>query len=54
MAEESYKEYLATRVLTENQPVSMFDMDFALADSSQITYRLLSRALNVNVNIAKQ
>ncbi|KAF1966083.1 hypothetical protein BU23DRAFT_560540 [Bimuria novae-zelandiae CBS 107.79] len=39
MAEESYKEYLANRVLTESQP---------------ITYRLLSRALKVNVNVAKR
>ncbi|KAJ4301437.1 hypothetical protein N0V90_003529 [Kalmusia sp. IMI 367209] len=39
MADESYKEYLANRVLTESQP---------------ITYRLLSRALKVHVNIAKQ
>ncbi|KAF2682124.1 hypothetical protein K458DRAFT_420066 [Lentithecium fluviatile CBS 122367] len=39
MAEENYKEYLAARVLTDNRPV---------------TYRLLSRALKVNVNTAKQ
>ncbi|EAT84144.1 hypothetical protein SNOG_08976 [Parastagonospora nodorum SN15] len=38
MAEESYKDYLAARLLTENKPV---------------TYRLLSRALQVNVNSAK-
>ncbi|KAF2248777.1 hypothetical protein BU26DRAFT_518989 [Trematosphaeria pertusa] len=39
MAEENYKEYLAARVLTDNRPA---------------TYRLLSRALKVNVNTAKQ
>ncbi|KAF1846787.1 uncharacterized protein K460DRAFT_367533 [Cucurbitaria berberidis CBS 394.84] len=38
MAEDEYKDYLAARVLTENKPV---------------TYRLLSRALKVNVNVAK-
>ncbi|KAL5390526.1 hypothetical protein DPSP01_001602 [Paraphaeosphaeria sporulosa] len=39
MAEARYREYLADRVLAEGQP---------------ITYRLLSRALQVHVNIAKQ
>jgi DNA polymerase delta subunit 3 len=39
MAEEQYKDYLAARVLTEHKPV---------------TYRLLSRAVNTNVNTAKQ
>ena len=39
MAEGKYKEYLAARVLAENKPV---------------TYRLLSRALKVNVNLAKR
>ncbi|KAF2129524.1 hypothetical protein P153DRAFT_366912 [Dothidotthia symphoricarpi CBS 119687] len=38
MSEEEYKDYLAARVLTESKPV---------------TYRLLSRALQVNVNVAK-
>ncbi|KAJ4379741.1 hypothetical protein N0V86_004923 [Didymella sp. IMI 355093] len=38
MAETKYKDYLAARILTENQPV---------------TYRLLSRALQVNVTVAK-
>ncbi|KAF2708781.1 hypothetical protein K504DRAFT_288921 [Pleomassaria siparia CBS 279.74] len=36
---DTYKDYLATRVLHDSRPV---------------TYRLLSRALKVNVNIAKQ
>ncbi|KAH7395191.1 DNA polymerase subunit Cdc27 [Phaeosphaeria sp. MPI-PUGE-AT-0046c] len=39
MAEETYRDYLAARVLTENKPV---------------TYRLLSRALKVDVNSAKR
>lgn len=39
MAEENYNDYLAARLLTENKPV---------------TYRLLSRALKVNVNVAKR
>lgn len=39
MAEHDYKDYLAARLLTENKP---------------ITYRLLSRALKVNVNVAKR
>ncbi|OAG10063.1 uncharacterized protein CC84DRAFT_1138243 [Paraphaeosphaeria sporulosa] len=39
MAEARYREYLVDRVLAEGQP---------------ITYRLLSRALQVHVNIAKQ
>ncbi|KZM25864.1 uncharacterized protein EKO05_0009231 [Ascochyta rabiei] len=38
MADTKYKDYLAARILTESQPV---------------TYRLLSRALQVNVNAAK-
>ncbi|CAO2654698.1 Nn.00g114310.m01.CDS01 [Neocucurbitaria sp. VM-36] len=38
MEEEKYNDYLAARVLTENKPV---------------TYRLLSRTLKVNVNVAK-
>ncbi|KAH8728676.1 DNA polymerase subunit Cdc27 [Phaeosphaeriaceae sp. PMI808] len=38
MAEEQYKDYLAARVLTESKPV---------------TYRLLSRVLQVDVNSAK-
>lgn len=39
MAEETYKDYLATRILAEHKPV---------------TYRLLSRALKTNVNTAKR
>ncbi|KAF1956015.1 hypothetical protein CC80DRAFT_526094 [Byssothecium circinans] len=39
MVAEDYKEFLAARVLTDNRPV---------------TYRLLSRALKVNVNTAKR
>lgn len=38
MAEEQCKDFLAARVLTENQPV---------------TYRLLSRAIKIDVNTAK-
>ncbi|KAJ8112999.1 hypothetical protein OPT61_g4768 [Boeremia exigua] len=38
MAESKYKDYLAAKILTENQPV---------------TYKLLSRALQVNVSVAK-
>ncbi|KAJ4341312.1 hypothetical protein N0V95_007260 [Ascochyta clinopodiicola] len=38
MTETKYKDYLAARILTESQPV---------------TYRLLSRALQVNVSAAK-
>ncbi len=39
MADEQSRDYLAARVLTESQPV---------------TYRLLSRALQVHVNVAKR
>ncbi|CAG5161186.1 uncharacterized protein ALTATR162_LOCUS5977 [Alternaria atra] len=39
MAEENYKDYLTARVVTEQKPV---------------TYRLLSRALKINVNTAKR
>ncbi|KAF1362764.1 hypothetical protein EJ07DRAFT_163360 [Lizonia empirigonia] len=38
MAETKYKDYLAARILTESQPV---------------TYRLLSRAIQVNISAAK-
>lgn len=56
MAEESYRDYLAARVLTENKPVSfvvlvVFEL---FLTTVQVTYRLLSRALKVDVNSAKR
>lgn len=55
MSDESYKEYLAARVISENRPVCFRLQHWASdAHSSQVTYRLLSRALKVHVNVAKQ
>lgn len=55
MAETKYKDYLAARILTESQPVKRLNIirwQFT-AYTSQVTYRLLSRAIQVNVSAAK-
>lgn len=57
---EEHKKYLADRLLSEERPVSIymrrtrFPSSAAGAYSRQITYRLVSRALNVHVNTAKE
>lgn len=55
MADTKYKDYLAARILTESRPVSStYTMEsFFTADAFKVTYKLLSRALQVNVSVAK-
>ena len=50
-----YKSYLAANILSEDRVVCTFSACELLdANSCQITYRLLSRALKINVNAAKE
>jgi DNA polymerase delta subunit 3 len=52
-----YKRYLAENVLSERRTVSTImypNMTFMLLISVQVTYRLLSLALRVHSNLAKQ
>jgi hypothetical protein len=53
---QDYTEYLAANVLNEAQVVSIVKVDYSkmCADTRQVTYRLLSRAIKVHVNLAKQ
>jgi DNA polymerase delta subunit 3 len=53
---DTYKEYLAARVLNDSRPVTipLLTNNGTNTHFSKVTYRLLSRALKVNVNIAKQ
>jgi hypothetical protein len=56
MAEEAYRDYLAARVLAENKPVSCPSTAVLhyCSNTCQVTYRLLSRALTVDVSSAKR
>lgn len=52
-----YKKYLATEILNEERTVSMNESSkgrIRVLIIDQITYRLLSRAMKVHVNIAKE
>ncbi len=51
-----YKMYLASSILTEDKVVCVSHVVDVLKGltSLQITYRLLSRALKVHVNVAKE
>ena len=53
---DEYKKYLADRLLSEEQPVSIVRSYYlnTKAKLVQVTYRLLSRALDVHVNTAKE
>lgn len=56
---EEHRKYLADRLLSDEQPVSSCPaalrwLPDPSIDTSQITYRLLSRALDVHVNTAKE
>lgn len=54
MSEQNHKDYLAARILTENRPVSISTYVTVRCLQFQVTYRLLSRALRVDVNSAKR
>jgi hypothetical protein len=52
---DSYQEYLAANVIAESRPVRfMHPYQQYKKLTVQVTYRLLSRAVKVKVNIAKQ
>lgn len=57
---EEHKKFLADRLLSEERPVRRSphcywrDEELATSNRLQITYRLLSRALDVHVNTAKE
>lgn len=54
---EAYRKYLAENVLSEEKVVSPRPhilLIHILTDTRQVTYRLLSRALHVHPNTAKQ